>query len=366
VQDVLLQRREVGVVGDPLGLVEAGQGAQQVAGGVAQLAIGVGGGGQDGLADPLVLGIVDHRRPQPQDLGAALLGDGLGLDGVALGLGHLLAVLVLGEPVGEDALVRRAAARAAALQQRRLEPAAVLVGAFQIEVGGRAAVVAAFQGEGVGRAAVEPDVEDVDDLLEPPRIAVAQEVAVGQLEPGVAAAVLDGVEDAAVDRLVHQRDAGLLVDEHGQGRAPGALAADQPVGTGLDHRPMRLRPASGWKAVSAMAWTRSRAGSCRPGSGRRLVHADEPLRGVAEDHRGLGAPAVRIAVLDAAAGQQVAGLDQLVHDRAVGGPELAGLLALGLDDLQAREQRHVREIGAVGIDGVGDGVQRVAALQPDQ
>jgi hypothetical protein len=197
-------------------------------------------------------------------------------------------------------------------------------------------------------------------------IAVAQEVAVGQFEPGVAAAVLDGVEDAAVDRLVHQRDAGLLVDEHGQGRAPGALAADQPVGTGLDHRADAVAAGVGVEGGLGDGLDGHLAQGLAAQGGHGLVHADEPLRGVAEDHRGLGAPAVRIAVLDAAAGQQVSGLDQLVHDRAVGGPELAGLLALGLDDLQAREQRHVREIGAVGIDGVGDGVQRIAALQPDQ
>ena len=69
------------------------------------------------------------------------------------------------------------AARAAAFQQRGLEPAAVLVGAFEIHHGVGAAVALAadageagkflgvLQHEGVGGAGVEPDVEDVVDLL---------------------------------------------------------------------------------------------------------------------------------------------------------------------------------------------------------
>ena len=61
-----------------LGVVEAGKRAQQVAKRVAQLAIGVDRGLQDRLADPLVLGIVGQRRPEAQDLRAALIGDAAG------------------------------------------------------------------------------------------------------------------------------------------------------------------------------------------------------------------------------------------------------------------------------------------------
>src|SRR3546814_1702932 len=60
-----------------------------------------------------------------------------------------------------------------AFEQARLEPAAVLVATFEIEVGAvRRAVVAdergpaaAFEDEGVGAARIEPDVEDVDDAF---------------------------------------------------------------------------------------------------------------------------------------------------------------------------------------------------------
>src|SRR5690606_22635070 len=74
---------------------------------------------------------------------------------------------------------------------------------------------------------------------------------------------------------------------------------------------------------------------------------------VAENDRGLGPPRVRIGVFGPAAGQQGAGLDQLLDHRRVGGPEPAGLLALGLDDLQPGEKRHVLVVRAVRVDRVG-------------
>src|SRR5438874_2225085 len=82
---------------------------------------------------------------------------------------------------------RIAAAGGAALQQGGLEPAAVLVGAFQVGIGRPPAVGSVLQGEGVGRPGIEPDVEDVLDLLVAGRIVVAEEVAVGAGEPGVGA-----------------------------------------------------------------------------------------------------------------------------------------------------------------------------------
>ncbi|MNU56747.1 hypothetical protein D3C71_458480 [compost metagenome] len=212
-----------------------------------------------------------------------------------------------------------------------------------IAVRGRARV----QRKGVGRAGVEPDVEDVGDLLEALGIVRAQEVGVGRREPDVGAAIGHGLDDTGVDLGIVQGLARLLVDEHGQGRAPGALTADQPVGAPLDHG-----------ADAVLARRRIEGGGVdgvqRPVAQgvvvlQRLIHADEPLRRVAEDDRGLGAPRVRIGVLHPAARQQIARLDQLFDHRAVGGAELAGLLALGLQHLQAGEQGDVVIIGAVGV-----------------
>jgi hypothetical protein len=54
----------------PFGLVEPVERAQQVAEGVAQLAILVGDAGQDFLADAVILGEIDRQRPQADDVRA--------------------------------------------------------------------------------------------------------------------------------------------------------------------------------------------------------------------------------------------------------------------------------------------------------
>src|SRR3546814_10112157 len=80
-----------------------------------------------------------------------------GADRVAERRGHLHALGVHGEAMGQYRLVRRAAAGAAAFEQARLEPAAMLVAAFEVKVGavGRSVAAdqcgpfAAFEHEGV-------------------------------------------------------------------------------------------------------------------------------------------------------------------------------------------------------------------------
>ncbi len=369
-QDELLQRGELAVFGDAFGLVEALQRAQQIADGVAQLAIGIDRGLQDLLTDALVFGIVDHRHPQTQDVGTGFLDDSRGVNGVALGLRHLLTLLVEGEAVGQDSVERGATARAATFQQRGLEPATVLVRPFEVQVSRpvrrTVARIAAFgcariDGEGVGRAGIEPDIEDVGDLLVLGRIVVAEKLFVRRGEPHVRAAFGDSGDDAGIDFRIVQRLAGRLVDIHGQRRAPCALTADQPVRAALDHR-----------TDAVLAAGRMEGGVVDGGQGavtqgvtvrQLLVHADEPLGRVAEDDRGLGTPRVRVGVLDAATRQQIARLDQLFHHRAVGGAELAGLLAFGFQNLQACKQRDVRIIGTVRIDRVRH--IAVAVGQPD-
>ena len=54
-------------------------------------------------------------------------------------------------------------------------------------------------------------------------------------EPGIRAFPPEGLDDPPVDLLVPQRFAGLPVDEHGDGNAPGALARDHPFRPLLHH-----------------------------------------------------------------------------------------------------------------------------------
>ena len=164
-------------VRNPVAFVEMRQRAQHPADGVAQLAVGLDRGLEDLRSDAQVVGVVGSAAPHPQNVGARLLDHVLRRGHVAERLRHLAAVLVEHEAVGEHHVERRAAAGAAAFEQRGLEPAAMLVGAFEIhhrvgpavglapDAGERREVLGVLQHEGVGRAGVEPDVEDVVDLL---------------------------------------------------------------------------------------------------------------------------------------------------------------------------------------------------------
>ena len=228
-------------------------------------------------------------------------------------LRHLHAVLVEGEAVGDHRVVGGAAAGAAGLQHRGVEPAAVLVGALEIDVGRPDAVGAVAQREGVGEPRVEPDVEDVGDLLPVVvRMVVGEEARLGVLlEPGVGALGLEGRLDPGVDRRVAQDlggAVGLAPDEAGQRHAPGALARQHPVGAGLDHRVEAV--AAGLRVPCDQPVDRGQR-ALADGAAivvhavvERLVDGDEPLRGVAVDDRGLGAPGVRVAVGHPAAGER--------------------------------------------------------------
>ena len=233
--------------------------AEQIAERVAQAAVVVRHELQRCFADALVLGIVaaDHH-PQAQDVGAVGLHHVLRRRRVAERLRHLAALLVEREAVRHHRLVGRAAARAAGFQQRGMEPAAMLVRAFEIDVGrpGEVLVLARLQAEGVGRAGIEPDIDDVLDLLELVRIVVvAEEARRRRLEPGIGAFAAEGVDDALHHLRIAQQLAALLVDEDRDRHAPGALARDHQSGRCAIMECSRVLPCGGTKRVSSIAFS---------------------------------------------------------------------------------------------------------------
>ena len=145
--------------------------AQQIAQRVAQAAVDIALVLQDLRADAQILGIVGADHPEPQDVGAALLHHVLRRDDVAERFRHLAALLVEHEAVGQHRVVRGAAARAAGFEQRGVEPAAMLVRAFEIKRGRPVELGPLLEHEGVGRAGIEPDIDDVGDLLAFRRVA---------------------------------------------------------------------------------------------------------------------------------------------------------------------------------------------------
>ena len=200
-----------------------------------------------------------------------VVGDFLRGGDVAEALAHLAPGLVQHEAMGQHRLERGGAAGADRLQQAGLEPAAMLVGAFQVEIGGPGQA-AILEGEAVGGAAFEPDVDDVHDLLVIGRVAVrAEEAGGGRGEPGIRALGGEGL------RMTRATTAGS------RSGSPEARWTKTGIGTPqarwrLMHQsgrpatmlPMRLRPWGGMNWVASMASSaRSRM---RSGPSMRMNH----------------------------------------------------------------------------------------------
>ena len=103
--------------GQPLVLGEAGEIAEQKAQGVAQAAIGIRLVAHDLVGDADILGIIRGDHPDAQDIGAILVDDGLGIHRVAQGFGHLPALPVEHETVGQHRVIGCAAPGAAGFEQ---------------------------------------------------------------------------------------------------------------------------------------------------------------------------------------------------------------------------------------------------------
>jgi hypothetical protein len=109
--------------------------AEQEAGGIADAAVGIGHALQDLVGNVHFLAVIGRRHPQAQDVGPQRVHDLLRGDHVALGLRHLAALGIDGKAVGQHLAIRCHAMHRDRGQQRGLEPAAMLVGAFQVQIG---------------------------------------------------------------------------------------------------------------------------------------------------------------------------------------------------------------------------------------
>src|SRR5262249_62197031 len=112
-------------------------------------------------------GVVDHRAPEPEDVGPTLLDDVARLDGVAERLRHLAALLVDHEAVRQHLTEWRLAAGADADQERAVKPAAMLIASLEVHVRGPRVIRIRPQHRLVARARVPPAVENVGLTLEP-------------------------------------------------------------------------------------------------------------------------------------------------------------------------------------------------------
>ena len=146
----------------------------------------------------------------------------------------------------------------------------------------------------------------------------------------------------------------MLVGKDADRHAPGALAGKHPVRAVLDHGAQAVLAGGGHEA--GLVDGRQRARAQRRAVAEVLVHVDEPLRRVAEDHRLLRAPGMRIGMLQAAAGEQRVAGDQRLDDALVG----VALLAVVVDDAGGAtlgvgtEARRVVGVEAGVVDGERD------------
>ena len=240
--------------------------AEQEAHRVAHAPIGIGHALQDLVRTAHLARVVGRGHPQPQHVGAQRRHHLVGRHDVAERLGHLAALLVDGEAVGQHALVGRALIQRLRHQQRAVEPAAMLVRAFQVHLDRRGDLGALLADALEAHARVGPHVHDVGDLA----------VLLGASSPSSSRrsrsnhASMPPVSTRAAtcfDQLLRARMqlAGLVVHEQRDRHAPGALARDAPVRPRLDHAgDALLAPGRESTAPSGCRAARWRAGPSGP------------------------------------------------------------------------------------------------------
>src|SRR5882672_1160228 len=156
---------------------------------VAQAPVALDDALQDLAGEVELARVIAARHPQAQDLRAINAGNLLWRHAGAARLRHLAAFHVDDEAMREECPVGRHAVEHARDEQRRMEPAAVLVRAFEVEVGRKARLLAmrAAQHREVRGARIEPYVERVPAFLVLGRLG-SQELLGGNRLPGFDAA----------------------------------------------------------------------------------------------------------------------------------------------------------------------------------
>ena len=204
--------------------------------------------------------------------------------------------------------------------------------AFKVQVGrpGGLRRMAVAQHVVVRGAGVKPHVQDVGAL---------KVVGCVSADDGFWCGLAPGLDAASLNHgggLVHDLHgarvqlAGGGVNKEGQRHAPVALAADAPVGPAGDHVAqaglavlgVELRFVDGGEGQLAQAFAGFVFGENAFVALALGVHADEPLRCCAVNHRRLVAPAMRVAVGDVVRGKQAAVLAQFVNHQRCGFPDV--------------------------------------------
>ncbi len=215
--------------------IEAGEIAQKKARGIADAAIRIRSALQNLVGDAHFIGVVGGRDPQTQHIRAQTLHDLLRRHDVAERFRHLATLIIDREAVREHALVGCTLVQGLGHQERRVEPAAMLIGPFEIQIN-RARNLRSCRCDALERETrIGPHVHDIVYFVVVDRF-LADQLFGLQRKPSLNAALLDAISHL-VDEFERARMqlTGDFVDEERDRHTPGSLTRDTPVRSVLDH-----------------------------------------------------------------------------------------------------------------------------------
>ena len=310
---------------------------------VANAPVGIRETREDFLRERNIVGEVHTTDPEAQKVGTVFVHIMVGIRRFLISTGSGLRDFLAGvdihhESMGEHGAVGGAVIQGNGSHERTLEPAAVLIGSFEVEISGEAEFGALAHDGLVAEAGVHPHIKGV----------VATGRSCGQTNKGTPCSVIhfeprvraffrknirhfanhDGIEEWLAFGIVENR----------QWHAPCALAGDAPIRPGLHG------------ATNTVATpVREPCGGIDffEGLGADVFDADEELLDGAEDDRRLGAPAVRVGVFVGALSSEGTFLIQELDDACIrlkdifadkfGQPALLGVASVVIDGGKQRE-----------------------------
>ena len=203
-------------------------------------------------------------------------------------------------------------------EQAGVEPAAMLVAAFKVEIGWCLELFSLLHDRCMRNTGVEPDIENVHFLTEIIMAATWADGAVRQelfgffFVPDVAARLFEKVGDMVHDLAIGQSFIAFAAIEDRDRYTPAALTADTPVGTVFDHvvdavaspvrNPLHIVDVLECFLAELIGF-----------------HGDEPLLCSPENDRFLAAPTVGVAVRKLVFAEQRANFCQLGADLRIDG-----------------------------------------------
>src|SRR5882724_511519 len=313
------------------------------------------------------IGLIFHRAdPETEQVGAPLFADFDGIDRVAERFGHWAALLVESPAVRDDAAIRRSVAHAGGNEKRAVEPAAILIGTLEINVGGTPILPRVDKTEfrcehcQIRRTGIKPDVQDVVFLTPFRRAAGALRSGRQQffrcvLIPGVGPFFFEPLHDIAKRAKVFEALAATLAVENDDRDAPEALARDVPVWALLDHFVHAVFAPRG-EPFHLMNFFEGFLAERFLFSMRGLVHFDEPLLGGAKDHRIVAAPAMRITVLVFVMPKERAAIGEEFHNDRIRGENIFAFVfgqAFEVDAFVIERRVDFQTVLLAGIEVIG-------------